>query len=134
MSKRYILPFFSFLRISSLPPSDGVEWSKSSHHITLDLRDFTDTYSYQLRGDRCLDYFLVLPRYVLSHQFWALPLFWALTLDFCDDIVAFVGIISNIYTVCKTAVFLGWICKLPQVVVGIISVCSFLNSNSQKCS
>jgi hypothetical protein len=35
--------------------------------------------------------------------------------------VAFVGIISNIYTVCQTAVFLAWICTLPSVVVGIIS-------------
>lgn len=36
--------------------------------------------------------------------------------------VAFVGVISNIHTVCVTAKFLAWICDLPKVVVGIISV------------
>ncbi|CAA7269965.1 unnamed protein product [Cyclocybe aegerita] len=35
--------------------------------------------------------------------------------------VAFVGVISNIYTVCSTASWLAWICELPKVVVGIIS-------------
>ncbi|KAJ3482345.1 hypothetical protein NLJ89_g12144 [Agrocybe chaxingu] len=35
--------------------------------------------------------------------------------------VAFVGVISNIYTVCSTASWLAWICDLPKVVVGIIS-------------
>ncbi|KAF8962613.1 hypothetical protein BDZ97DRAFT_1824617 [Flammula alnicola] len=35
--------------------------------------------------------------------------------------VAFVGVISNIHTVCTTASWLAWICKLPSVVVGIIS-------------
>ena len=39
-------------------------------------------------------------------------------------IVAFVGIISNIHTVCATAPFLAWICTLPSEVVGIISVMS----------
>lgn len=38
------------------------------------------------------------------------------------DIVAFVGVISNIYTVCHKVIFLGWICTLPKEVVGIISV------------
>lgn len=38
--------------------------------------------------------------------------------------VAFVGVISNIHTVCVTAKFLAWICTLPKVVVGIISVSS----------
>lgn len=37
-------------------------------------------------------------------------------------IVAFVGVISNVYTVCQKAPFLAWICKLPKEVVGIISV------------
>ncbi|KAF8814727.1 DUF221-domain-containing protein [Phlegmacium glaucopus] len=44
----------------------------------------------------------------------ALIIFWSFP-------VAFVGVISNIFTVCKTAVFLAWICKLPKPVVGIIS-------------
>ncbi|KAF8882504.1 hypothetical protein CPB84DRAFT_1838177 [Gymnopilus junonius] len=44
----------------------------------------------------------------------ALIIFWAIP-------VAFVGVISNIHTVCATAKFLAWICKLPAVVVGIIS-------------
>jgi hypothetical protein len=44
----------------------------------------------------------------------ALIIFWCFP-------VAFVGIISNVYTVCQTAVFLAWICKLPSEVVGIIS-------------
>ncbi|KAF5369002.1 hypothetical protein D9758_003059 [Tetrapyrgos nigripes] len=44
----------------------------------------------------------------------ALIIFWAIP-------VAFVGIVSNIYTVCSTASWLGWICRLPSVVVGIIS-------------
>ncbi|PPQ67349.1 hypothetical protein CVT24_011532, partial [Panaeolus cyanescens] len=35
--------------------------------------------------------------------------------------VAFVGAISNIATVCSTASWLAWICRLPNVVVGIIS-------------
>ncbi|KAH9478520.1 hypothetical protein JR316_0008975 [Psilocybe cubensis] len=43
-----------------------------------------------------------------------LIIFWAIP-------VAFVGIVSNIYTVCSTAKFLSWICDLPKVVVGIIS-------------
>ena len=42
--------------------------------------------------------------------------------DFLPPIVTFVGIVSNIYTVCKSASFLAWICKLPSPVVGIISV------------
>ncbi|PPQ92296.1 hypothetical protein CVT25_008893, partial [Psilocybe cyanescens] len=44
----------------------------------------------------------------------ALIIFWAIP-------VAFVGVISNIHTVCTTAKFLSWICDLPKVVVGIIS-------------
>lgn len=44
-------------------------------------------------------------------------------------IVAFVGIISNIYTVCATAPFLAWICTLPSEVVGIISVMSMFSFN-----
>jgi len=31
-------------------------------------------------------------------------------------------VISNIYTVCAKAVFLSWVCRLPKVIVGIISV------------
>ncbi|EDR08235.1 uncharacterized protein LACBIDRAFT_297697 [Laccaria bicolor S238N-H82] len=44
----------------------------------------------------------------------ALIIFWTIP-------VGFVAVISNIYTVCAKAVFLSWICKLPKVVVGIIS-------------
>ncbi|PPQ71906.1 hypothetical protein CVT26_007201 [Gymnopilus dilepis] len=44
----------------------------------------------------------------------ALIIFWAIP-------VAFVGVVSNIHTVCATAKFLAWICKLPAPVVGIIS-------------
>ncbi|KIY47384.1 DUF221-domain-containing protein, partial [Fistulina hepatica ATCC 64428] len=44
----------------------------------------------------------------------ALIIFWALP-------VAFIGIISNIYTVCSAVSWLNWICNLPSVVVGIIS-------------
>lgn len=36
-------------------------------------------------------------------------------------VVAFVGIVSNVHTLCAKFVFLAWICKLPSVVVGIIS-------------
>ncbi|KIM46819.1 hypothetical protein M413DRAFT_16459 [Hebeloma cylindrosporum] len=39
--------------------------------------------------------------------------------------VSFVGVISNVHTLCKTAPFLAWICTLPDVVVGIISMRSF---------
>lgn len=35
--------------------------------------------------------------------------------------VAFVGVVSNIKTVCTQVVWLSWICTLPPVVVGIIS-------------
>lgn len=35
--------------------------------------------------------------------------------------VAFVGAVSNIYTICSDVVFLNWICGLPEVVVGIIA-------------
>lgn len=35
--------------------------------------------------------------------------------------VAFVGIVSNIHTVCDQVSWLAWICTLPEVVVGIIS-------------
>jgi hypothetical protein len=35
--------------------------------------------------------------------------------------VAFVGVVSNIHTVCARASWLAWICTLPQVVVGVIS-------------
>lgn len=31
------------------------------------------------------------------------------------------GIVSNVHTLCVKVVFLAWICKLPPVVVGIIS-------------
>jgi hypothetical protein len=44
----------------------------------------------------------------------ALIIFWIFP-------VIFVGIVSNIYTVCKSVAFLAWICKLPSPVVGIIS-------------
>ncbi|KDR80141.1 hypothetical protein GALMADRAFT_153825 [Galerina marginata CBS 339.88] len=44
----------------------------------------------------------------------ALIIFWAIP-------VAFVGVISNVHTLCTTAKFLAWICDLPAVVVGIIS-------------
>jgi hypothetical protein len=44
----------------------------------------------------------------------ALIIFWAIP-------VGFVAVISNIYTVCVKAAFLSWICRLPKVVVGIIS-------------
>lgn len=44
----------------------------------------------------------------------ALIIFWALP-------VAFVGAVSNVHALCDTASFLAWICKLPSVVVGIIS-------------
>lgn len=35
--------------------------------------------------------------------------------------VAFVGFVSNVHQLCSTVKFLAWICKLPPVVVGIIS-------------
>ncbi|KZV82767.1 DUF221-domain-containing protein [Exidia glandulosa HHB12029] len=35
-------------------------------------------------------------------------------------LVAFVGVVSNISTICSTVSFLNWICKLPGAVVGII--------------
>lgn len=44
----------------------------------------------------------------------ALIIFWAIP-------VAFVGAVSNIHALCQTASWLAWICKLPGVVVGIIS-------------
>lgn len=31
------------------------------------------------------------------------------------------GIVSNVHALCVKVVFLAWICKLPPVVVGIIS-------------
>ncbi|KAF9568644.1 DUF221-domain-containing protein [Agrocybe pediades] len=43
-----------------------------------------------------------------------LIIFWAIP-------VSFVGIISNVHTLCTTAKFLAWVCDLPSVVVGIIS-------------
>ena len=68
--------------------------------------------------------------------FWAIPGQWCLILSCTLDshecrIVAFVGVISNIYTVCQKAPFLAWICKLPKEVVGIISVSmSLLQANT----
>ncbi|THU93637.1 DUF221-domain-containing protein [Dendrothele bispora CBS 962.96] len=44
----------------------------------------------------------------------ALIIFWAIP-------VSFVGIVSNIHTVCTTASWLNWLCNLPPVVIGIIS-------------
>lgn len=44
----------------------------------------------------------------------ALIVFWAIP-------VAFVGAVSNVHSLCKTASWLAWICNLPGVVVGIIS-------------
>jgi hypothetical protein len=44
----------------------------------------------------------------------ALIVFWALP-------VAFIGIISNVHSLCATYSWLAWLCKLPGVVVGIIS-------------
>ncbi|GJE84045.1 DUF221-domain-containing protein [Phanerochaete sordida] len=44
----------------------------------------------------------------------ALIIFWAFP-------VAFVGAVSNIHALCDTASWLAWICRLPGVVVGIIS-------------
>ncbi|KAF7316312.1 Protein kinase domain-containing protein [Mycena indigotica] len=44
----------------------------------------------------------------------ALIIFWSIP-------VAFVGLISNLHSLCTTASWLAWICDLPQVVVGILS-------------
>ncbi|KAJ7754438.1 hypothetical protein B0H16DRAFT_744297 [Mycena metata] len=44
----------------------------------------------------------------------ALIIFWAIP-------VAFVGIVSNVHSLCTTQPWLAWICKLPTIVVGIIS-------------
>ncbi|KAJ7100262.1 hypothetical protein B0H15DRAFT_936877 [Mycena belliarum] len=44
----------------------------------------------------------------------ALIIFWALP-------VAAVGIISNVHSLCTTAPWLAWICKIPAVPLGIIS-------------
>lgn len=44
----------------------------------------------------------------------ALIIFWALP-------VAFVGIVSNVAQLCKQYTWMAWLCKLPDVVVGIIS-------------
>ncbi|KAF8155669.1 hypothetical protein B0H34DRAFT_751686 [Crassisporium funariophilum] len=35
--------------------------------------------------------------------------------------VAFVGLISNVHTICSTAPWLEWICNLPKPIIGIIS-------------
>ncbi|KIY65025.1 DUF221-domain-containing protein [Cylindrobasidium torrendii FP15055 ss-10] len=35
--------------------------------------------------------------------------------------VAFVGLVSNVYSLCKTASWLAWICTIPKVVLGIIA-------------
>ena len=43
-------------------------------HVTLELTIFiTDTYSYQLLDNRCLNHFLVFPRYVLSRSILGYP-------------------------------------------------------------
>ncbi|CAK5261869.1 unnamed protein product [Mycena citricolor] len=44
----------------------------------------------------------------------ALIIFWSIP-------VAFVGLVSNVHSLCTTASWLAWICKLPSVVVGILS-------------
>ena len=44
----------------------------------------------------------------------ALILFWAVP-------VAFVGAVSNVHALCDQFSWLSWICRLPSVVVGIIS-------------
>ena len=36
-------------------------------------------------------------------------------------VVAFVGVVSNVHSLCTTYSWLAWLCKLPDVVVGIIS-------------
>ncbi|KAJ8075602.1 phosphate metabolism protein 7 [Marasmius tenuissimus] len=49
---------------------------------------------------------------------------WGLTLGliiFWSIPVAFVGAVSNVYSLCSTYRWLNWICSLPSVVVGIIS-------------
>ena len=35
--------------------------------------------------------------------------------------VAFVGIVSNVHSLCATYSWLAWLCTLPPVIVGIIS-------------
>ncbi|KAH9941598.1 uncharacterized protein BXZ73DRAFT_97988 [Epithele typhae] len=35
--------------------------------------------------------------------------------------VAFVGVVSNVHSLCTTYTWLAWLCELPEVVVGIIS-------------
>lgn len=44
----------------------------------------------------------------------ALIVFWAVP-------VAFVGVISNLHSLCTSAPWLAWICKLPDPVIGILS-------------
>ncbi|KAK0474157.1 hypothetical protein IW261DRAFT_1341695 [Armillaria novae-zelandiae] len=54
-------------------------------------------------------------RLVISYSLTAaLIILWAFP-------VAFVGIVSNVYTLCSTASWLAWICTLPGPVLGIIS-------------
>ncbi|KZO92767.1 DUF221-domain-containing protein [Calocera viscosa TUFC12733] len=48
---------------------------------------------------------------------------WALTIGLIiiwAPLVAFVGVVSSVSTLCSTVFFLGWICVLPSAVVGII--------------
>ncbi len=35
--------------------------------------------------------------------------------------VAFIGVVSNVHALCTTYSWLAWLCKLPPVIVGIIS-------------
>lgn len=41
--------------------------------------------------------------------------------DARDTIVAAIGIISNVHALCATYSWLAWLCRLPDVIVGIIS-------------
>ncbi|KAJ7064856.1 hypothetical protein C8F01DRAFT_777426 [Mycena amicta] len=59
---------------------------------------------YEMRGRMLLSYAATA----------ALVIFWSIP-------VAFVGLISNLHSLCTTAPWLAWICKLPQPVIGILS-------------
>lgn len=40
--------------------------------------------------------------------------------DLIRPLVAFVGIISNVHSLCATYSWLAWLCTIPDVVIGII--------------
>ncbi|KAG5646753.1 hypothetical protein DXG03_002435 [Asterophora parasitica] len=85
-----------------------------THHEPYRMSEFSRPAPSSTLRDCRVDHPLGLPWFATPHSRRTLELIRL-------SLVAFVGVISNIYGLCESTSWLAWICRLPPVVVGIIS-------------